>query len=198
MATMLEKLRAKRENGEISTASASSVRITGEGHFTVEVVSAEWSKNRNGDAEQGKIGFKVIAVRKDTSDSEIGSVFSEYVSLKNEEMAERKYLQISDWMTAAGVKDDKLVNEDDDNLKDSMQTLIQALQKYCTKKQITADCYRKASDKTDSKGRPYYNVYFDDPFSPDGNEEDKKDAGKKTDSPYKGKKQASHDVDDED
>ena len=134
MATMLEKLRAKRENGEISTASA-AVKIAGEGHYTVKVTEAKWDKNRDGTAEQGKITFKVIAVRKDTDPSEVGGIFSEYVSLKNEEMAEKKYLQISDWMSNGGIKDEKMVDEDDEDLNDSMRTLILALQKYCQKRE---------------------------------------------------------------
>lgn len=170
MATMLETLRAKRENGEISTTS-SSVKIAGEGHYTVKVTEAKWDKNRDGTAEQGKITFKVIAVRKDTDPSEVGGIFTEYVSLKNEEMAEKKYLQISDWMSNAGIKDDKLVDEDDEDLAEAMRTLILALQKYCSKREITVDCYRKQSDKVDSKGRPYFNNYFDDPFSTEGGEE---------------------------
>lgn len=180
MATMLETLRAKRKNGEISTAS-SSVKIAGEGHFTVKVTEAKWDKNRSGDAEQGKITFKVIGVRKDTPEDDIGAIFTEYVSLKNEEMAEKKYLQISDWMAAAGVKDEKMVDEDDEGLDDSMRTLILALQKYCQKKEITADCYRKASEKVDSKGRPYYNNYFDDPFHDEGAQESNEGAPAKAD-----------------
>lgn len=203
MANMLETLRAKRANGEISTSSP-DIKVAGEGHFTVQVTEAKWDKNRNGDAEQGRISFKVIGVRKDTPESEIGGIFSEYVSLKNEEMAQKKYLQISDWLTAAGVKDDKLVDEDDESLADAMRTLILALQKYCKKKEVKADCFRKESDKTDTKGRPYFNNYFDDPFSSEDVEEaeapapkpeEKKAAPKSSKagtSPYK-----SHDVDED-
>lgn len=216
MATMLETLRAKRENGEISTSSA-AVKIAGEGHYTVKVTEAKWDKNRDGTAEQGKITFKVIAVRKDTDPSEVGGIFSEYVSLKNEEMAEKKYLQISDWMANAGIKDEKMVDEDDEDLNDSMRTLILALQKYCQKREITVDCYRKQSDKVDSKGRPYFNNYFDDPFSSEGGEETAEAADEETakaepakavkaeapktskpgTSPYK-TKAAKHEVEDED
>lgn len=181
MATMLETLRAKRENGEIKTGGTSA-KITGEGHFTVQVTEAKWNKNRAGDAEQGRISFKVIGVRKDTPENEIGSVFSEYVSLKNVEMAEKKYLQISDWLCAAGVKDDKLVSDDDEGLDEAMRTLVLALQKYCQKKEITCECFRKASEKTDSKGRPYFNTYFDDPFHDEGAEEGDEGKAKKGDS----------------
>lgn len=205
MANMLETLRAKRANGEITTSSA-EVKIAGEGHFTVQVTEAKWDKNRSGDAEQGRISFKVVGVRKDTPEDEIGGIFSEYVSLKNEEMAQKKYLQISDWLVAAGVKDDKLIDEDDETLADAMRTLILALQKYCKKKDVTADCFRKESDKVDSKGRPYYNNYFDDPFSPEDVEapeaavhatEEKKEAPKASKtgtSPYK---KSSHVVDED-
>lgn len=204
MANMLETLRAKRANGEISTSSP-DIKVAGEGHFTVQVTEAKWDKNRNGDAEQGRISFKVIGVRKDTPESEIGGIFSEYVSLKNEEMAQKKYLQISDWLTAASVKDDKLVAEDDESLSDAMRTLILALQKYCKKKEIKADCFRKKSDKTDTKGRPYFNNYFDDPLSSEDAEEaetpapkseEKKAAPKSSKagtSPYK----STHDVDED-
>lgn len=173
MASMLDTLRAKRDAGEISTSST-GVKVAGEGHYTVQVTSADWGKNRAGDAEQGKISFKVIAVRKDTPADDVGAVFSEYVSLKNEEMAEKKYLQISDWLKAAGVKDEKMVDEDDDGLGEAMRTLVLALQKYSQKKEITVDVYRKASDKTDSQGRPYYNNYFNDPFTED--DDDKREA----------------------
>lgn len=174
MASMLDTLRAKRDAGEISTSST-GVKVAGEGHFTVQVTSADWGKNRAGDAEQGKISFKVIAVRKDTPADDVGAVFSEYVSLKNEEMAEKKYLQISDWLKAAGVKDEKMVDEDDDGLGEAMRTLVLALQKYSQKKEITVDVYRKASDKTDSQGRPYYNNYFNDPFA-EASDDDKREA----------------------
>lgn len=162
MANFLTDLRAKRDAGEITTSS-SSVKIAGEGHFTVKITAAEWGKNRSGDAEQGKISFLVVGVRKDTDKSEIGSIFSEYVSMKNEEMAKKKYLQITDWLTNAGVKDEKMVDEDDETLEEAMHTLINAVAKYCTKREVTANCFRKASDKVDSQGRPYYNNYFDDP-----------------------------------
>lgn len=203
MANMLETLRAKRENGEITTAST-GVKIAGEGHFTVKLTEAKWDKNRNGDAEQGKLSFKVVAVRKDTDPAEIGGVFSEYVSLKNEEMAEKKYLQISDWLSAAGVADSKMVDDDDETLAESMRTLILAADKFAKKREVVADCFRKASDKVDSQGRPYYNNYFNDPNSDeDGYVEDKKkDAAaenkqsKPGESPYKSNKKV--DEDDED
>lgn len=162
MANFLSDLRAKRDAGEITTSS-SAVKIAGEGHFTVKITAAEWGKNRSGDAEQGKLSFLVVGVRKDTDKSEIGSIFSEYVSMKNEEMAKKKYLQISDWLLNAGVKDEKMVDEDDETLEEAMHTLINAVAKYCTKREVTANCFRKASDKVDSQGRPYYNNYFDDP-----------------------------------
>jgi hypothetical protein len=203
---MLETLRAKRENGEITTAST-GVKIAGEGHFTVKLTSAEWGKNRNGDAEQGKLSFRVVAVRKDTDPAEIGSVFSEYVSMKNEEMAEKKYLQISDWLTAAGVSDSKMVADDDETLAESMRTLILAADKYAKKREVVADCYRKASDKVDSQGRPYYNNYFNDPNSAE--EEGKEDGENEAqpqqqqkkplaESTYKTAKKSDKKVEDED
>lgn len=202
---MLETLRAKRDAGEISTSST-GVKVAGEGHFTVQVTGAEWCKTRAGDAEQGKIVFKVIGVRKDTPADDIGAVFSEYVSLKNEEMAEKKYLQISDWLKAAGVKDEKMVDEDDDGLGEAMRTLVLALQKYSQKKEVTVDVFRKASDKTDSQGRPYFNNYFNDPFA-DASDDDSSEAKKQVQqaaqqatSPYKtAKADSKHAVaDDED
>lgn len=171
MANFLSDLRAKRDAGEITTSS-SAVKIAGEGHFTVKITAAEWGKNRSGDAEQGKLSFLVVGVRKDTDKSEIGSIFSEYVSMKNEEMAKKKYLQISDWLLNAGVKDEKMVDEDDETLEEAMHTLINAVAKYCTKREVTANCFRKASDKVDSQGRPYYNNYFDDPNAGEEGEEE--------------------------
>lgn len=205
MANMLETLRAKRENGEITTAST-GVKVAGEGHFTVKLTEAKWDKNRNGDAEQGKLSFKVVAVRKDTDPSEIGGVFSEYVSLKNEEMAEKKYLQISDWLSAAGVADSKMVDDDDETLAESMRTLILAADKFAKKREVVADCYRKASDKVDSQGRPYYNNYFNDPGSTDEDEDGDVENEAQTkpqqkpvaESPYKTAKKADKKVADED
>lgn len=209
MANMLETLRAKRENGEITTAST-GVKIAGEGHFTVKLTEAKWDKNRNGDAEQGKLSFKVVAVRKDTDPSEIGGVFSEYVSLKNEEMAEKKYLQISDWLSAAGVADSKMVDDDDETLAESMRTLILAADKFAKKREVVADCFRKASDKVDSQGRPYYNNYFNDPstdeedYVEDAKKDAKKDSKSLDKSPFLDKKDKASDkktdkkVDDED
>lgn len=201
MANMLETLRAKRENGEITTAST-GVKIAGEGHFTVKLTEAKWDKNRNGDAEQGKLSFKVVAVRKDTDPAEIGGVFSEYVSLKNEEMAEKKYLQISDWLSAAGVADSKMVDDDDETLAESMRTLILAADKFAKKREVVADCFRKASDKVDSQGRPYYNNYFNDPNSSDEDEpEEKEDQQQKkplAESSYKTAKKTDKKVADED
>ena len=176
MANFLSDLRAKRDAGEITTSST-AVKIAGEGHFTVKITAAEWGKNRSGDAEQGKLSFLVVGVRKDTDKSEIGSIFSEYVSMKNEEMAKKKYLQISDWLLNAGVKDEKMVDEDDETLEEAMHTLINAVAKYCTKREVTANCFRKASDKVDSQGRPYYNNYFDDPNA--GEEEEAEEPAEK-------------------
>lgn len=197
MANMLETLRAKRDAGEISTSSTGT-KVAGEGHYVVQLTNAEWGKNRSGDSEQGKLVFKVIGVRKDTDQEAIGSVFTEYVSTKNEDMANKKYLQISDWLSAAGVKDEKMVDEDDEGIQEALRTLILCAQKYASKKDITANCFRKESDKVDSNGRPYYNNYFDDPNA-DASDDDeaeqkteKKEAPKKDDavvgkSPYKTK-----------
>lgn len=208
MANMLETLRAKRDAGEISTSST-GVKIASEGHFTVQLTNAEWGKNRNGDAEQGKLTFKVIGVRKDTDPEAIGSVFTEYVSVKNEDMANKKYLQISDWLSAAGVKDEKMVDEDDEGIQESLRTLILCAQKYASKKDITANCFRKASDKVDANGRSYYNNYFDDPNA-DASDDDeveqnteKKEPPKKDDSvvgksPYKAKSKNKVDEEEED
>lgn len=197
MANMLDTLRAKRDAGEISTSST-GVKVSGEGHYVVQLTNAEWGKNRSGDAEQGKLSFKVVGVRKDTPTEAIGSVFTEYVSVKNEDMANKKFLQISDWLSAAGVKDEKMVDEDDEGIQEALRTLILCAQKYAGKKEILANCYRKESDKVDSNGRPYYNNYFDDPNA-DASDDDeaeqkaeKKEAPKKDDavvgkSPYKAK-----------
>lgn len=203
---MLETLRAKRDAGEISTSSAGS-KIAGEGHYVVQLTNAEWGKNRSGDAEQGKLTFKVIGVRKDTDPEAIGGIFSEYVSTKNEDMANKKYLQISDWLSAAGVKDEKMVDEDDEGIQEALRTLILCCQKYASKKEITANCFRKASDKVDSNGRQYFNNYFDDPQA-DASDDDevekkteKKEAPKKDavvgQSPYKAKTQPKNKVEDD-
>ena len=183
MANFLTDLRAKRDAGEINTSST-SVKLAGEGHFTVRLTAAEWGKNRSGDAEQGKLSFVVIGLRKDTTDkNEIGSTFSEYVSLKNEEMAQKKYLQISDWLQAAGVKDDKMIDEDDETIAEALRTLIHAADKYASKRDIVANCYRKASDKVDSQGRPYYNNYFDDPNATEGEDDVAAEAPKEKQKP---------------
>lgn len=206
MANFLDTLRAKREAGEISTTTT-AVKIAPEGHYTVQLTDAQWVKNRAGDAEQGKLSFKVIAVRKDTDAENIGSVFTEFVSVKNEDVANRKFLQISDWATAAGIKQEKLVDEDDDTIDEAMRTLILACQKYASKKTITANCFRKQSDKMDSQGRPYFNNYFDDPSMEDDDDESpfsepvKKEAPaedvSKAKSPYKTPKANKHVVEDD-
>ena len=185
MANMLETLRAKRDAGEISTSSTGA-KIAGEGHYVVQLTNAEWGKNRNGDSEQGKLSFKVIGVRKDTDPEAIGSVFTEYVSTKNEEMADKKYLQISDWLSAADVKDEKMVDEDDEGIQEALKTLILCAQKYASKKEITANCFRKASDKVDSKGRPYFNNYFDDPNADASDDDEAERKAEKKEAPKKG------------
>lgn len=205
---MLEKLRAMRAAGEISTSS-NGPKLTGEGKFSVKVVEAKWEKNRAGDSDQGRLKFEVVDVIEGAA-SENGSTFSEYVSLKNEEMAMKKFLQISDWMKAAGVPEEKLVDDDDegDDLSSSMMFLIQCLARQIKKRDITATVFRKTSDKVDSKGRAYFNNYFDDPFQEEeesdnasvqppkakGNPSKKDDDDEVKSSPYKKK----HTVEDED
>jgi hypothetical protein len=78
-----------------------------------------------------------------------------------------------------------MVADDDETLAESMHTLINAADKYAKKREVVADCYRKASDKVDSQGRPYYNNYFNDPNSA---EEEGKEDGEKEDQPQQQKK----------
>ena len=188
MANIYAELQKKLENGEITLTGGAKIAPAFKG--TVQVKTADWGANRDNTVEQGKIICEVKTVTDGPADA-VGSVITEYVSLKNEKMAQIKYLQIAKWLVDAGVKEEKFTDDDDETLADAMRTIVHALDKYAKRRDIVVPCTRKETDKKDQNGRPYYSNYFD--AAPENAAVSPEEVFGKDEKPAKGKKSEEDD-----
>ena len=179
--SIMQKIMKQREDAAKLYTAKGGAKITQEGDFKVALKTAKCEKNRAGDADTIKLEYKVLEVI-DGSQDEVGTTFTEYISSKtSDEMLADKIALFVDQLLRAGVKPEKLEDEDDETLFDAGRTAANVASKFIAKHEdgVVAYVGRRASKKLAENGKPYFNNYWMDPSKFEVEEEDVASAPKK-------------------
>lgn len=172
--SIMSKIMKQREDAAKLYTSKGGSKITQEGDFKVALKTAKCEKNRAGDADTLKLEYKVLEVIEGSQD-EVGTTFTEYISSKiSDEMLADKIALFVDQLLRAGVKPEKLEDEDDETVFDAGRTAVNVASKFIAKNEdgVVAYVGRRASKKLAENGKPYFNNYWMDPSKFEVEEED--------------------------
>lgn len=163
--SIMSKIMEQRNDAANLYAGKSGAKITGEGQFKVALKTVKVEKNRAGDADNIKLEYEVLEVF-DGMPTEVGTSFTEYLSSKSkEDILSNKIALFVDQLLRAGLKPEKLEDEDDETVFDAGRTAANAASKFVAKHpgEVIAYVTRRESDKLAQNGKPYFNTYFEDP-----------------------------------
>lgn len=161
MLKYLEAAKSKRSTA-LAENTGTGAKTAGPGRFEVKMISAEIAENRAKTAKQAKIVYEVTRVIKGDEDSDLGATITEYISQNHSaESMSRRYTVLANQLLDAGLREDKIADEDDATLWDAVVTATQAAAKALTKEvEIRAALDRVQTQKMAENGKPYYNNYF--------------------------------------
>lgn len=180
----MSKIMEQRNDAANLYAGKSGAKITGEGQFKVALKTVKVDKNRAGDADNIKLEYEVVKIF-DGMPDQVGTTFTEYLSSKSkEDILSNKIALFVDQLLRAGLKPEKLEDEEDETVFDAGRTAANAASKFITKHpgEVVAYVTRRESDKLAQNGKPYFNTYFEDPALHEGQaeaDEPKQEAPKK-------------------
>ena len=180
----MSKIIEQRNDAARLYAGKSGAKITGEGQFKVALKTVKVEKNRAGDADNIKLEYEVVEIFEGMQD-QVGTTFTEYLSSKSkEDILSNKVALFVDQLLRAGLKPEKLEDEDDETVFDAGRTAANAASKFIAKHpgEVVAYVTRRESDKLAQNGKPYFNTYFEDPALHEGQseaDEPKQEAPKK-------------------
>ena len=182
--SIMSKIMEQRNDAANLYAGKSGAKITGEGQFKVALKTVKVDKNRAGDADNIKLEYEVVEIF-DGMPDQVGTTFTEYLSSKTkEDILSNKIALFVDQLLRAGLKPEKLEDEDDETVFDAGRTAANAASKFIAKHpgEVVAYVTRRESDKLAQNGKPYFNTYFEDPALHEGQaeaDEPKQEAPKK-------------------
>lgn len=182
--SIMSKIMEQRNDAANLYAGKSGAKITGEGQFKVALKTVKVEKNRAGDADNIKLEYEVVEIF-DGMPDQVGTTFTEYLSSKSkEDILSNKIALFVDQLLRAGLKPEKLEDEDDETVFDAGRTAANAASKFIAKHpgEVVAYVTRRESDKLAPNGKPYFNTYFEDPDIHEGQaeaDEPKQEAPKK-------------------
>lgn len=141
--------------------TGSGSRMAGPGRFEVKLVGAEIGENRAGTAKRAKLTYEVVAVVKGNPE-DVGATISEYISENhNSDSQAKRYTALVNQLLDAGVKEEKISDEDDNTLWEAIITAVQAASKFVNKGvEVLAALDHVESKKVAENGKPYFNNYF--------------------------------------
>ena len=141
--------------------SGSGSRMAGPGRFKVKLVGAEIGENRQGTAKRAKLSYEVVAVIKG-DEKDVGATISEYISENhNSDSQSKRYTALVNQLLDAGVKEEKISDEDDATLWEAIMTAVQAAGKVINKGvEVFAALDHVQTTKLAENGKPYFNNYF--------------------------------------
>lgn len=171
--SIMSKIMEQRNDAANLYAGKSGAKITGEGQFKVALKTVKVEKNRAGDADNIKLEYEVVEIF-DGMPDQVGTAFTEYLSSKTkEDILSNKVALFVDQLLRAGLKPEKLEDEDDETVFDAGRTAANAASKFIAKHpgEVVAYVTRRESDKLAQNGKPYFNTYFEDPALHEGQEE---------------------------
>ena len=156
-------IQAAKNNRQSALAenSGSGSRTAGPGRFKAKLVGAEIGENRQGTAKRAKLTYEVVEVIKG-EDEDVGATISEYISENhNSDSQAKRYTALVNQLLDAGVKEEKISDEDDETLWDAIVTAVQAAGKVINKGvEVFAAMDRVQTTKLAENGKPYFNNYF--------------------------------------
>lgn len=156
-------IQAAKNNRQSALAenSGSGSRIAGPGRFKAKLVGAEIGENRQGTAKRAKLTYEVVEVIKG-DEEDVGATISEYISENhNSDSQAKRYTALVNQLLDAGVKEEKISDEDDETLWDAIVTAVQAAGKVINKGvEVYAAMDRVQTTKLAENGKPYFNNYF--------------------------------------
>ena len=188
---IMEKIMKQREDAAKLYESKGGAKITQSGDFKVALKTAKVEKNRAGDADTIKLEYKVLEVM-DGDPEEVDTTFTEYISSKtSDDMLADKVAILVDQLLRAGVKPEKLEDEDDETVFDAGRTACNVASKFIAKHEDAVVAYvgRRESKKMAENGKPYFNNYWMDPTKYEGEatKETSKKETKKAEAPKESK-----------
>lgn len=186
--SIMSKIMKQREDATKLYESKGGAKITQSGDFKVALKTAKVEKNRAGDSDVIKLEYKVLEVL-DGDPAEVGTTFTEYISSKSsDDMLADKVAILVDQLLRAGVKPEKLEDEEDETVFDAGRTACNVASKFISKHEDAVVAYvgRRESKKMAENGRPYFNNYWLDPAKYEGGEAPKKEP-KKDEAPKESK-----------
>lgn len=186
--SIMSKIMKQREDAAKLYESKGGAKITQSGDFKVALKTAKVEKNRAGDADTIKLEYKVLEVM-DGDPAEVGTTFTEYISSKsNDDMLADKVAILVDQLLRAGVKPEKLEDEEDETVFDAGRTACNVASKFVSKHEDAVVAYvgRRESKKMAENGKPYFNNYWMDPTKYEGGEAPQKET-KKAEAPKESK-----------
>lgn len=156
-------IQAAKNNRQSALAenSGSGSRTAGPGRFKAKLVGAEIGENRQGTAKRAKLTYEVVEVIKG-DEEDVGATISEYISENhNSDSQAKRYTALVNQLLDAGVKEEKISDEDDETLWDAIVTAVQAAGKVINKGvEVYAAMDRVQTTKLAENGKPYFNNYF--------------------------------------
>jgi len=156
-------IQAAKNNRQSALAenSGSGSRTAGPGRFKAKLVGAEIGENRQGTAKRAKLTYEVVEVIKG-NEEDVGATISEYISENhNSDSQAKRYTALVNQLLDAGVKEEKISDEDDETLWDAIVTAVQAAGKVINKGvEVFAAMDRVQTTKLAENGKPYFNNYF--------------------------------------
>ena len=161
-----ERMTAAAANTAALYSTGTGSKIAGEGTFYATLVKAEVADNRAGTCKRVALTYKVIDVI-EGSPEDAGRELTEYISENsNEDIINRKCGILYNEAIRAGIKAEKLQDDDDEEIFDVLTTVTGAVKKFIDKEanagKVKAIVKRVKTDKLAENGRPYFNNYFKD------------------------------------
>lgn len=152
--------KAKRTTALAENTGTGS-KMAGPGRFEVQLISAEIGDNRAKTAKQAKLVYEVTRVIKG-NEEDVGSTITEYISQNhNSESMGKRYTVLVNQLLDAGIKEEKISDDDDETLWDAVVTATQAASKAVSKGvEIPAAVDHVETQKIAENGKPYFNNYF--------------------------------------
>lgn len=172
---------AASNKAALYSSNGTGKKIAGEGTFYTALVNAEVADNRAGTSKRVALTYKVLDVI-EGDPTDLGRELTEYISAtSNEDIINRKCGILYNEALRAGIKAEKLRDEDDEAIFDVLTTVVSATKKFIDKEanaeKVKAIVKRVKTDKIAENGKPYYNNYFQDDKL-DDYEEEHEDASK--------------------
>ena len=161
-----ERMTAAAANKAALYSTGTGSKVAGEGTFYAALVNAEVAYNRAGTCKRVALTYKVIDVI-EGSPEDVGRELTEYISeSSNEDIINRKCGILYNEALRAGIKAEKLQDEDDEGIFDVLTTVTGAVKKFIDKEanagKVKAIVKRVKTDKMAENGKPYFNNYFKD------------------------------------